>query len=139
MGTAVDTPELRTLVEKLAKEYHLGISRYFGEIDMKSIYSIPVKNKTDSLIAIIRCIDPGKKQLAVFHIGMEAPEMNALVDLNPSGLHQMSRHRHAELKALCFKKFKKMLKEKNVRLITYRDLITEAGLENMKAPAVNDY
>jgi len=139
MGTAVETPEFRALVERLAKEYRLGISRYFGEVDMQSIYSVPVNNKTDSLAAIVKRLEPGTKHLAVFHIGMETPEMSSLVDLNPFGLPEMSRHRQAELKALCSKKFKKILKQRNFRLITYRELILEEGLENMKAPSVRDY
>jgi predicted glycoside hydrolase/deacetylase ChbG (UPF0249 family) len=139
MGTAVETPEFRALVEKLAKEYHLGISRYFGEEDMKSIYSVPVKNKTDSLVAIIRRLEPGTTHLAVFHIGMETPEMNALVDLNQFGLAGMSQHRQAELKALCSKKFKKVSKAKNIRLATYREIIAEMGLPNMKSPMSKDY
>jgi predicted glycoside hydrolase/deacetylase ChbG (UPF0249 family) len=139
MGTAVETPEFRALVERLAKEYHLGISRYFGEVDMQSIYSVPAKSKTDSLAAIIKRIDPGTRYLAVFHIGMETPEMKALVDLNEFGLAQMSQHRHAELKALCSKKFKKILKEKKFRLVTYREIMAEVGLENMKSPVTKDY
>jgi len=139
MGTAVDTPELRSLVERLAREYHLGISRYFGEVDMQSIYSVPAKNKTDSLAAIVRRLDPGTKHLAVFHIGMETSEMNALVDLNKFGLAQMSQHRHAELKALCSKEFKKILKAKNIRLVAYREIIAEVGLQNMKSPVSKDY
>ena len=128
MGTAVETPGLRSIVENLAKKYQLGISRYFGEIDVKNLYSIPIKNKTDSLVSIINRLEPGKKQLMVFHIGLATPEMNALVDLNPFGPPKMSRHRHAELTALCSKKFKKILKQKKVRLITYRKLISEQGL-----------
>ncbi len=31
MGTAVATPELRAVVERIANKYGLGISRYFGE------------------------------------------------------------------------------------------------------------
>ncbi len=139
MGTAVDTPELRALVERLAKEYRLGISRYFGEVDMQSIYSVPVKNKTDSLAAIVKRLESGIKHLAVFHIGMETPEMNALVDLNEFGLAQMSQHRYAELKALCSKKFQKALKAKNIRLMTYREIIAEMGLQNMKTPVSKDY
>ena len=139
MGTAVETPGLRSIVENLAKKYQLGISRYFGEIDVKNLYSIPIKNKTDSLVAIINRLEPGKKQLMVFHIGLATPEMNALVDLNPFGPPKMSRHRHAELTALCSKKFKKILKQKKVRLITYRKLISEQGLENMTAPSTRDY
>ena len=139
MGTAVETPELRALVERLAKEYSLGISRYFGEVDMQSIYSVPAKNKTDSLAAIVKRLEPGTKHLAVFHIGIETSEMNALVDLNQFGLARMSQHRNAELKALCSKKFKKILKMKNVRLVTYQEIIAEVGLQNMKSPANKDY
>jgi len=139
MGTAVDTPELRALVERLAQEYRLGISRYFGEADMKSIYSVTPQHKTDSLAAIIKRIQPGTKNLAVFHIGMETPEMNALVDLNPFGLARMSQHRQAELNALCSKKFQKSLKAKNIRLMTYKDVIEEAGLGSMKSPLSTDY
>jgi predicted glycoside hydrolase/deacetylase ChbG (UPF0249 family) len=139
MGTAVDTPELRALVERLAKEYRLGISRYFGEADMKSIYSVPAKNKTDSLAAIIKRLEPGTKHLAVFHIGMETPEMNALVDLNQFGLARMSEHRQAELKALGSKKIRNALKSKNIRLVTYREIIAEAGLESMESPVSKDY
>lgn len=139
MSTAVETPEFRAIVEKLAKEFQLGISRYFGEIDVKNLYSIPIKNKTDSLVTIIKRLESDKKNLMVFHIGMETPEMTALVDLNPFGPLQMSRNRHAELKALCSKKFKKILKEKNIRLITYRQLISEVGLKQMKSPIVHDY
>jgi len=139
MGTAVDTPELRALVERLAREYGLGISRYFGEKDMKSIYSVAPAHKTDSLVAIVKRLEPGTPHLAVFHIGMETPEMNALVDLNPGGLPQMSQHRQGELKALCSKKFKKILKAKNIRLVTYRDVIAEVGLSNMKSPVNSGY
>lgn len=139
MGTAVDTPELRALVERLAQEYGLGISRYFGEVDMKSIYSVAPPHKTDSLVAIVKRLEPGTKHLAVFHIGMTSPEMNALVDLNPGGLPQMSQHRQAEWKALCSKKFRKVLKAKNIRLVTYRDVIGEVGLSNMKSPVSKDY
>ncbi|MCI0494045.1 ChbG/HpnK family deacetylase [candidate division KSB1 bacterium] len=139
MGTAVDTPELRALVERLAKEYRLGISRYFSETDMKSIYSVPAKNKTDSLVAIVSRLEPGTKNLAVFHIGMETPEMNALVDLNQFGLARMSEHRQAELKALCSKKFQKILKAKHIRLVTYREMIGEVGLDSMKSPVNKDY
>lgn len=139
MGTAVDTPELRALVERLAQEYGLGISRYFGEADMKSIYSVSTKDKTDSLAAIIKRLEPGTKNLAVFHIGMETPEMNALVDLNQFGLPQMSQHRQAELQALCSKKFQRALNAQNIRLVTYRDLIAEVGLSNMRSPVNKDY
>ncbi len=50
MGTAVDKPELRKIVEKLAKEYGLGISRYFDEVDLESMYSVEIEKKKDYFI-----------------------------------------------------------------------------------------
>ena len=132
MSTAVDTPEFRALVEQLAKEYGLGISRYLGEMDVESIYNVPIKYKSDSLLTIINRLEPGPTNLMVFHIGMETPEMNALIDLNSFGLSQMSRHRHTELKALCSRNFRNNIKKNNIQLITYRELISTVGLENMK-------
>jgi predicted glycoside hydrolase/deacetylase ChbG (UPF0249 family) len=139
MGTAVSTPELRALVEKLAGEYHLGISRYFGEVDAPSIYAVPPESKPDSLVAIVKRLEPGTRYLAVFHIGMESPEMGALLDLNSFGLAQMSRHRQGELNALSAPELRKAIQAADIRLITYRQAIAETGLDRMQAPADNDY
>ena len=132
MSTAVSTLEFRLLVEKLAGEYGLGISRYFGEVDVEGIYNVPIDSKTDSLIAIIKRLEPGPIKLLVFHIGVNTPEMEALVDLNIFGLPYMSRHRYAELKAVCSPKFRKILEKNNILPITYRELISEVGLENIR-------
>ncbi len=135
MGTAVDTPELRLLVERLAKEYRLGISRYFGEKDVSGLYSAEPEQKLDTLLALARTLVPGSLRLMVFHIGLETPEMDALADLNVSGLAQMSRHRQAELGALTSERFLALLKETGVRLRTYRDLVEREGIEGMRRPA----
>ncbi len=127
MGTAVDRPDLRALVERLAAEYHLGISRYFGEIDVAGLYGTEPARKTDTLVALAETLKPGSLGLMVFHIGLQTPEMDALVDLNSFGLSQMSRHREAELEALTSERFLSTLKEKGVRLLTYRDLVQKSA------------
>ena len=134
MGTAVDTPELRALVERLAQEYGLGISRYFGEQDVEGVYKAPVQDKTDTLVSRVRELIPGAIRLFVFHTGMESPEMDALVDMNSFGLPDVSKHRNAERKALLSSEFRTALSEKGVNLITYRDLIERIGLQRMKRP-----
>jgi len=65
--------------------------------------------------------------------------MGALTDLNSFGLVEMSRHRHAELNALCSDELRSAVQAGGIRLITYRDLVKEVGLENMKAPVESDY
>ncbi|MFC1484213.1 ChbG/HpnK family deacetylase [Candidatus Neomarinimicrobiota bacterium] len=133
MGTAVSTPELRAIVEKLAGEYGLGISRYFGEVDTEGIYSVPYEDKKDSLIAYIKYFDPEIVNLLVFHLGMDTPELSAMQDLNQHGLPEMSKHRDAELRALTSPEYRANLDEHKIHTITYRELIARLGLEQMEA------
>ena len=59
MGTAVDKPEHRAIVEKLANEYELAISRYFGEEDLSSMYSVDIDKKKDYSLNLIQKIESG--------------------------------------------------------------------------------
>ena len=135
MGAAVSTLELREVVERLAREYGLAISRYYGEQDVVGYYDAPPEKKTDDLLALASGLKPGVPQLFVFHIGLETPEMNALIDQNVIGSAGMSRHRHAELEALLSPEFRRTLKDRGAKLMTYRDLITQRGLETMRRPS----
>ncbi len=134
MSAAVSTLELRALVEGLAREYKLGISRYFSETDVEGWYAALVEDKKDTLLQQTRDLEGGAPRLFVFHVGLETPEMDALIDLNPFGPKDMSRHRQAELRALVSPEFQSLVKERKIRLKTYADLIHEVGLENMRRP-----
>jgi predicted glycoside hydrolase/deacetylase ChbG (UPF0249 family) len=135
MGAAVSTPELRALVERLASEFHLGISRYFDEVDVNGWYAVPPEAKKDSLLYSAATMERGGRKLFVFHVGLNTPEMSALVDLNPFGPKEMSRHREAELHALTSDEFRSFLHGENITLKTYADLIREDGLERMRRPS----
>ncbi len=134
MGAAVGTPELRAIVEKLAAEFHLGISRYFGEEDAGTVYRVEPHLKTDSLVAIIGRLTNVKRNLLVFHISHDTPEMRALTDQNISGLPEMSKHREGELKALLSDEVRKAFASRGITPITYRDLVAKDGLAGMKRP-----
>ncbi|MCK5086111.1 MAG: ChbG/HpnK family deacetylase [Melioribacteraceae bacterium] len=133
MGAAVQTLELRKLVESLAEEYELGIAQYFGEKYSSNTYNAPLDSKADSLVDVVDNLQPGIN-LQVIHIGLDTPEMQAMIDLNPFGLADMSKEREAELNSLLSDQFRDALKRNNIRSITYRDLIDMIGLENMKRP-----
>ncbi len=134
MGAAMNTPELRSLVERLAGEYHLGISRYFHEEDVEGYYDKPPDEKAGKLLDLAAHVKGGAPQLFVFHIGMQTPEMNALIDQNDFGLKEMSRHREAELRALLSPGFRRALDDQHVEFMTYRRLIDREGLGAMKRP-----
>lgn len=138
MGTAVDRPELRALVESLAKQYSLGISRYFGETDVQGVYSAPIGSKIDTLLTHANSLPQAAINLMVFHIGLQTPEMDALEDMNSFGLPEMSKHREAELKSLTSVRFRELIQTKHIRLTSYRELIKDVGLSAMKRPTQKD-
>ncbi len=136
MGAAMQTLETRAIVEKLAAEYKVAISRYYDEVDVEGGYSAPVTNKLDTLSAKLRSLQPGGTKLFVMHIGLDTPEMAAMEDLNPTGPKEMSKHRNAELNALLSPQFQQLLHDKKYRLVNYRMLNQEKGPGSMKRPPV---
>ncbi len=134
MGAAVQTPQTRAIVEKLAKEFHLGISRYYEEEGIDGWYFTAPKEKADSMLYKLNTLQPGNIKLFVIHVGLEGPEMNAMEDLNPFGPKEMSKHRMGELNGLISPAFQAALKNKKYRMVNYRMIIAEKGLDIMKRP-----
>jgi predicted glycoside hydrolase/deacetylase ChbG (UPF0249 family) len=134
MGTAVSSPEFREVTERLAREFALGMSGYFGETMTGPQYWAPPRNKADSLTALIDRLKPGVT-VVVTHVGIDDPELGALVDMNTANpLPDMSKNRQGELDALTSQRFSDALKARNVRLLTYRQLIEMQGLRSMRRP-----
>jgi predicted glycoside hydrolase/deacetylase ChbG (UPF0249 family) len=134
MRTAVSTPQLRDVAEKLAKEYGLAMGKYFGEVE-HSLWDVPPAKKMGTALKMLDRLEPQKLNLMVFHLGYENPEMQALIDMNnPDDPDRVGEHRYAELKVLLSNKFKKAIKKRKIKLLTYRDVVTEKGLKSMKRP-----
>lgn len=134
MGAAVQTVETRMIVEKLAAEYKVAVSRYYDEVDVDGGYAAPVANKLDTLTTKLKSLQPGGTKLFVVHIGLDTPEMSAMEDLNIFGPKEMSKHRQAELRALLAPSFQQLIHQPKYRLVNYRMLNEEKGLHNMKRP-----
>jgi chitin disaccharide deacetylase len=134
MGTALRYPELREITERLAREYGLGVSRYFGEASHDPQYWAAPPAKTDSLLAMIGRLRPGVN-LLVTHVGIDDAELGALLDMNTDGpLPEMSKNRQGELDALLSPRFSEALKARNIQLLTYRTLIDRKSLKSMRRP-----
>ena len=135
MGTATHYPEFREVTERLASEFGLGMSEYFGEtMDAPQYWAAP-RQKADSLVAMIDRLKPGFN-VVVTHVGIDDAELGALVDMNTDQpLPEMSKNRQGELDALTSDRFAGAVKARNVLLITYRELITKHGLKAMRRPA----
>jgi predicted glycoside hydrolase/deacetylase ChbG (UPF0249 family) len=134
MGTAVRSVELREITERLAREFGLGMSGYFGETIDNPQYSAQPRRKADSLVALVDRLKP-RFIVVVSHVGIHDAELGALVDMNTeSPLAEMSKNRQGELDALSSPRFANAVKAHNVRLLTYRQLIEMEGLKSMRRP-----
>ena len=134
MGTAVRYPEFQAVTERLAREYGLGMSHYFGETEDSPQYSAPPASKMDSLTVMINRMKPGLN-MVITHVGIDDAELGALLDMNTDEpLPDMSKNRQGELTALTSARLAAALKARNVVLLTYRDVIAKDGLKSMRRP-----
>lgn len=134
MLTAVSTPALREVVEGLAGEYGLGLAMYFDERSA-SLWDVAPEKKFKTLIDIVGRLLPGRPTLLVMHLGLETPEMSALVDVNnPRDPFRVAQHRQAELDALTSPAFRRAISDRGIRLVTYREIIERHGLAAMARP-----
>ena len=137
MGIALSTPELRSLTEKLAKKYKLGISplsevTYFGEA-YNDMWGEPVATKKQAFMKVLENLSAAAPaNMVILHIAQATPEMDAMTDMNSSMMSSnASSHRQTELDMVLSKDFQEMV-GKQFELVTYRDLIKQLGLRNKK-------
>lgn len=139
MGTAMGDPMFREVTENLAKEYKLGLWGYFGSSEFYDHYRALPEDKIDSLVTMMNSVEPGYSYL-VTHVGIDNAELGAMKDMNNSApLAKMSANRQGELDALTSEAFAKALRDNNIKLVTFGDLIEIKGLENMKRPEEETY
>lgn len=139
MLTALSTPALQALVERLAAEYEVGLSRYFGEPSM-SLWDVEPDKKLDTLMGILDKLERDQSTLLVMHLGIDGPEMAALVDVNnPDDPARVGIHRGAELEALLSPEFRQALETRGIQLVNYRDIIERHGLDAMRRPSSTGY
>src|SRR5215203_446552 len=124
MGTAVSTPQLRAVVERIAQKYRVGISRYYGEVS-HTLFDTPIESKKTDLITRLGRADRARTNLWVLHVAERTPEMEVLFDRNDAaqnsaaGVPLVAQHRQAELDAVLSPDLADLVKSGRVKLVTY--------------------
>jgi chitin disaccharide deacetylase len=116
-------PGVDAVIKKLATAYRVPISGTLGERRAIGIYQSPVDQKILEAITKLNRLPPGL-WLWVAHIGIQSPEQDALVhtkteDVFPDGV---GRHRFAELNVITSQEIKDIIRKRDIRLVSYRDL-----------------
>ncbi len=136
MGAAVSTPEFRERFERIAEDYGLAVSRWFGEAAGPAVYPVEPEKKLDFVLDGLRALEEPGIYLMVMHPALDVPEMRALTDLNPTGLDNMPAHRQAETDLLMDARLAELLEERGIELVGY-DVLRERFLEHMTPPYGN--
>ncbi|HEV7990699.1 MAG TPA: ChbG/HpnK family deacetylase [Gemmatimonadaceae bacterium] len=130
MGTAEATPELRAVVEKVAKKYNLGISTYFGE-SYKTMWGVPVARKKTELLSHLANPKRDQVNLIEIHVAERSPEMSVIVDMNAPEQNGpdagVMAHRSAELEMVTSPELAELVRSGKITLVTYRTLVDRAG------------
>ena len=120
MGTATSSPELKTMVDRLAEDYQLpiaipGLERAgrFGSKDDS------LESRESAMVELIEWLKPGL-WMVVEHPGLNTPEMRAI---GHSGYENVAEDRDNVTKVFTSPKVKAAIKKHGVELVSYADVI----------------
>jgi predicted glycoside hydrolase/deacetylase ChbG (UPF0249 family) len=124
MGCSGWDPKVQEVYNKLAKEYGLEINpSYLGA------KRFPLENKgetlderIDNFITALQKLEPGNTYFYVEHPGLDTPEMQAY---GHTGYENVATDRDIVTKTYTNKKVKEVIKQRNIKLISYKDLLAQ--------------
>jgi hypothetical protein len=141
MGMAWATPQLREVMERVAKKYGLGISTYFGE-SYYTIWGVAPASKKAALLEHLAKAPRDTVSLIEVHVAERTPEMEAIYDMNAPEQNTsdagVAAHRSAELQTMVSPELAELVRSGKIRVVTYQQLVQRIGLGGMKRPSVTD-
>jgi len=124
MGCSGWDPKVQEVYNKLVKEYGLEINpSYLGA----KRFPLADKGETlderiDNFITALQKLEPGNTYFYVEHPGLDTPEMQAYGHI---GYENVATDRDMVTKTYTNKKVKQIIKQRNIKLISYKDLLAQ--------------
>jgi predicted glycoside hydrolase/deacetylase ChbG (UPF0249 family) len=121
MGCSGWDPKVEEVYNKLAKEYGMEINP--GETGAKR-FPLAAKGETfderiDNFIAALQKLEPGNTYIYIEHPGLDTPEMQGF---GHKGYENVAKDRDLVTKTFTDEKVKEVIKQRNIKLISYKDL-----------------
>jgi len=118
MGWSSVSPEMKSLFEKLAKEYHLETDltnlQYAGKYGQKNASTTALQSFLDMLKEL-----PSGTFLYVEHPGLDTPEARAIFH---TGYENVAEQRQTVTDIFTSEEVKKLIAERKIQLISYKEL-----------------
>jgi chitin disaccharide deacetylase len=122
MGCTDISDSVKLLTKRLAKEYNMDIQ--LEELNVKyTSYDGPHKTseeKIQSFINMLNKLEAGNTYLFVDHPGLNSPELRAIHHI---GYEDVATDRQGVVDTWTNEKIKKLIREKDIQLISYKDLL----------------
>ncbi len=119
MGTPTCTPELRALVQRLAKEYKLPIETPgAGYFRWPADTNATAEQREAALVTALEALQPGT-WILLEHPGLDTPEMQAI---GHKGYWNVAAHRDGVTRAFTSEKVKQTIEKRRIQLCSYRDI-----------------
>ena len=119
MGTPTCTPELRALVQRLAKEYKLPIETPGAQyLQWAADSKATAEQREAALVKALEGLQPGV-WIVVEHPGLDTPEMQAM---GHKGYWEVASHRDGVTKAFTSLKVKETIAKRGIQLVSYHDV-----------------
>ena len=122
MGCTAISEEVKAMTRRLAKEYKIDI-----DTDEYKVQRLPMEGprgtpaeKSQSFVAALDKLEPGKTYLFVEHPGLDNPELRAIHHI---GYENVAEDRQAVTDLFTDPKVKALIDKKGIRLIGYKDLL----------------
>jgi len=117
-------PSIRNMVERIGGDLDIPVSCLLGEreLDDFGIYSPAPEEKEKVLAGILESLEPGV-HLLIGHPGYPSLENDALIHFEPKDVKTLGvgRNRAAETLAYTSPRIKRLVAERGIRLMSYRD------------------
>jgi predicted glycoside hydrolase/deacetylase ChbG (UPF0249 family) len=119
MGTPTCTPELRALVQRLAKEYKLPIDTPGAQyLPWTADSKASAEQREAALIKALEALKPGV-WIVIEHPGLDTPEMRAM---GHKGYWEVASHRDGVTRSFTSPKVKEVIQRRGIQLVSYHDM-----------------
>ena len=122
MGCTSLSKEVKALTQRLAEEYKIPVTPN-DEQFIGVGYDGPrntSEQKKQSFAAMLKKLEPGKTYIFVDHPGIDDAELRAISHI---GYEDVATDRQGVTDVFTDPAIKRLIKEKGIRLITYRELL----------------
>lgn len=117
-------PRFRPVIERIQKKFGIPVSCFMDEQALPDfgIYSPPPEDKEAALARVLEELQPGV-HLLISHPGYPSIENDALIHFDPKDVQTLGvgRNRAAEAAAYMSPRIKKLIENKGIRLMSYRE------------------